>query len=89
MECRNALKNVFITVLDRHVPWKTKILRGYQKPHVDKNIPKPIMKRSELKSRANRIKRLKDISDYKKHQNPVVILNKKKYFENLETSKNS
>ena len=47
------------------------------------------MKRSELKPRANRIKRLKDISDYKKHQNPVVILNKKKYFENLETSKNS
>ena len=50
------------------------------------------MKRSELKSKANRTKRPKDISDYKKQQNLVVRLNKERrieYFENLETSKNS
>ena len=34
------------------------------------------MKRSELKSEANRTKRPKDISDYKKQQNLVVRLNK-------------
>ena len=48
------------------------------------------MKRSELKSKANRAKWPKDISDYKKQRNLVVRLNKERrieYFENLETSK--
>ena len=85
-----SFENVFVTVLDRHAPRKTKILRGNQKPHVDKNLRKAIMKRSELKSKANRTKRPKDISDYKKQRNLVVRLNKERrieYFENLETSK--
>ena len=68
------------------------ILCGNQKANVDKNFPKAIMKRSELKSKANRTKRPKDISDYKKQRNLVVRLNKERrieYFGNLETSKNS
>ena len=59
---------------------------------MDKNLSKAIMKCSELKSIENRIKRPKYISDYKKQQNLVVRLNKEiriKYFEKLETSKNS
>ena len=48
-----SFKNVFVTVLDRHAPRKTKILRGNQKPHVDKNLRKAIMKRFELKSKTN------------------------------------
>ena len=58
---------------------------------VDKNLCKAIMKRSELKSKANRTKQSKDISDYKKQRNLVVRLNKERrneYFENLETLKN-
>ena len=49
------------------------------------------MKRSELKSKANRTKP-KDISECKRQRNLVVRLDKEKridYFENLETSKNS
>ena len=68
------------------------ILCENQKANVDKNFPKAIMKRSELKSKANRTKRPKDISDYKKQQNLAVRLNKEKrieYFGNLETSNNS
>ena len=42
------------------------VLLKSQKPHVDKNFRKAIMKRSELKSKANRTKRPKDISDCKK-----------------------
>ena len=77
---------------DRHAPWRTKILRGYQKPHVDKNLRKAIMKCSELKFKANRTKRPKYISDYKKQRTLVAGLNKERrieYFENLETLKNS
>ena len=68
------------------------VLLKNQKPHVDKNLRKAIMKGSELKSKANRTKRPKDFSDCKKQRNLVVRLNKEKridYFENLETSKNS
>ena len=36
------------------------------------------MKRSEVKSKANRAKRQKDISDYKKQRNLVVRLNKER-----------
>ena len=38
------------------------------------------MKRSELKSKANRAKQPKDISDYKKQRYLVVTLNKEKIF---------
>ena len=79
-----SFENVFVTVLDRHAPRKTKTLRGNQK--------RAIMKRSELKSKANRTKRSKYISVYIKQRNLVVRLNKERkieYFENLETSKNS
>ena len=50
------------------------------------------MKRSKLKSKANRTKRPIDISDYKKQRNLAVRLNKERrieHFENLETSENS
>ena len=67
-----TLQTFLVTVLDRHAPRKTKILRGNQKPHVDKNLRKAIMKRSKLKSKANRTKPPKDISDYKKQRNLVV-----------------
>ena len=59
---------------------------------MDKNLRKAIMKRPELKSMANRTKRPKDISDYKKERSLVVKLNKEKrieYFESSEISKNS
>ena len=46
-----------LTGQHRHAPRKTDILRGNQKPHVDKNIRKAIMKRSKLKAKANRTKR--------------------------------
>ena len=37
-------------------PRKTKVLCGNQKPHVDKNLRKAIMKHSKLKNKANRTK---------------------------------
>ena len=79
MECsknNESFENVFVTVLDIHAPRKTQILRGNQKPHIDKNPREAIIKRKnpreaiikrlDLKSKANGIKWPKDISDYKK-----------------------
>ena len=87
-----SFENVFVTVLDTHALRKTKILHGNQKPHKDKNLRKAIIKRSDLKSKANRTKQWEDISNFWKQRNLEARLNKEwriKYFENLITSKNS
>ena len=50
------------------------------------------MKRSQLKNKANRTKKLEDITKYKKQRNFVVKLNresKTEYFDNIQTSENS
>ena len=85
-------EKTFENVINAHAPKKTKFLCGNQKPHVDKNIRKAIMKRSQLKNKANRTKNLEDITKYKKQRNLVVKLNresKTQYFDNIQTTKNS
>ena len=85
-------EKTFENVLNAHAPKKIKFLRGNQKPHVDKNLRKAIMKRSQLKNKANRTKNLEDIAKYKKQRNLVVKLNresKTQYFDNIQTTKNS
>ena len=59
-------EKTFENILNANAPKKTKFLRGNQKPHVDKNLRKAIMKRSQLKNKANRTKKLEDITRYKK-----------------------
>ena len=85
-------EKTFVNVLDAHAPRKTKVPRGNQKPHVDKNLRKAIMKRSKLKNKANRTKLQDHIAKYKTQRNLVVKLNrhsKLHYFDNMEISKNS
>ena len=94
-ECPKHYENfekTFVNVLDAHPSRKTKILRGNQKPHVDKNLRKAITKRSKLKNKASKTKLQDDITKYKKQRNLVVKLNrdsKLRYFDNIEISKNS
>ena len=85
-------EKTFENVLNGHAAKKTKFLRGNQKPHVDKNLRKAIMKRSQLKIKANRPKQLEDTTKYQKQRNLVVKLNresKTQYFDNIQASKNS
>ena len=85
-------EKTFENVLNAHAPKKIKFLRGNQKPHVDKNLHKAIMKRSQLKDKANRTKNLENITKYKKQRNLVVKLNresKTQYFDNIQATKNS
>ena len=49
-----AFENNFVSILDKHAPRKTKILRGNQKTHFNDNLPKQIMIRSRLKNKANK-----------------------------------
>ena len=81
-----AFENNFVSILDKHVPKKTKILRGNQKPHFNKNLRKQIMIRSCLKNKANKSKNPIDIAKFKQQRNLVANLNKQaklQYFEKL------
>ena len=78
-------ENIFKSVINRHAPIKTKILRGNNQPHVTKDLRKAIMKRSKLKNIANRTKNPEDIARYRRQRNLVVGMNrqaKKSFFSN-------
>ena len=69
-----------------------KVLRGNEKPHMNKNLRRAIMKRSKLKNKANKTKHPLDIMNYKKQRNYVTKLNKTaklEYFNNLKLEKDN
>ena len=85
-------EKTFENALSANALKKTKFLHGNQKPQVDKNLCKAIMKHSQLKNKENRTKQLQDIIKYKKYQNLVVKLGreiKTQYYDNIQTSKYS
>ena len=80
----NEFENIFENILQRHAPLKTKYVRANNKPHISKNLRKAIMKRSQLKSLANKTNTPEDVANYKRQRNLVVTLNReeKKSFYN-------
>ena len=86
----NEFESIFVKVLDSYAPKKMKIVRGNHKPHITKQLRKAIMKRSQLKNKANKTKAPDDFASYKKQRNLVVRLNKEAkhtFFDSLDTSK--
>ena len=79
-------KKNFVETLDKNASKKTKIFRGNQKPYINKTLRKAIMKRSQLKNKANKTKDPKDILKYKKQRNYAAKLNsqsKQEHFDSL------
>ena len=76
----------FIDTVNKHASKKTKLFRGNQKPHVNKVLLSAIVKRSQLKNKANKTRKAVDILNYKKQHNLVVKINnecKREYFDRL------
>ena len=69
--------------LNKHVPLKTKVIRGNHKSFITKNLKKAIIKRSTLKKRANISNNSEIIKLYKKQRDCVVNLSRKvkEYFQ--------
>ena len=85
-------EKTFIDILNKHAPKKIKTFRGNEKPHINKTLRKGIMKRSQLKNKANKTRNATDVSNYKRQRNYVVKLNnqyKKDYFDRLNPEKDS
>ena len=56
----------FVETFNKHAPKKTKIFRGWNKLHIIKTLRPAIMRRCQLKNKANKTKEPKDILKYKK-----------------------
>ena len=72
--------------LNKHAPKKIKTFRGNQKPHINETLRKAIMKRWQLKNKANKTRNVTDGSHYKKQRNYVVKLynqSKKDHFDRV------
>ena len=70
-------ENIFVSTLNKHAPLKTVVVRGNNKPHMNKNLRRAIMKRTRLKNIANETKDQNDFDRYKKQTNRVVQINKR------------
>lgn len=78
--------------LDKFAPYKKRVIRGNNKPHVSKKLRKAIMKRSRLKNIYNRTRCESDFRLYKKQRNFVNNLNrqeKRQFFKKIECSADS
>ena len=91
MDYSDFEKKITDTV-NKHAPKKIKTFRANQKPLRKNPLRKTIMKRSQLKNKANKTRNAADGSHYKKQRNYVVKLYnqcKKDHFHGVNPKKNS
>ena len=70
LEKYSDFENIFTNILEKHAPLKTKFLRrANNKPHVTKELRKAIMKRTHLKSLANKSNKPEDWAHYRTQRN--------------------
>ena len=86
----NIFEKTFQHTLDKHAPYKTKYIKGNNKPFLTKDLRKAIATRSRLFNICNITKEPSDILKYKKQRNFVKKLNfvtKRNYYKNLDPKK--
>jgi len=82
----------FKYALDRHVPMKSKFIRGNKKPHLNRALRKAIMRRSHLRNVYLKSHSVNDLRAYREQRNYATNLNRKvkkerkKYFESVASN---
>ena len=74
MRTHAAFENNFVSILDKHAPKKTKILRGNQKSHFNKNLQQQIMMRLRRRNKANKSKHPSDIFKFNSQISKIAVL---------------
>ena len=69
-------EKTFAKTLQRHVPYKSVLVRGNNKPHVTKSLRRAMIKRTRLETIANRTGTDREIRNYKSQRNLVVKMNR-------------
>ena len=82
----DEFKNIFLQVLNAHVPIKQRIVRGNNQPLMNKTLSKAFMYKSKLKNQYNKNPIDLNKVKYKRQRNCVNLLGKekKKFYSNLE-----
>lgn len=73
----DSFHNTFLTVLNKHAPSKTKLIRNNHAPYMTKELRKAIMHRSQLLTKFRKSKSDIDLANFRKHRNYVSRLYKK------------
>ena len=79
-----GLTTLFKSVIDRHAPLKTKMIRGNQVPYMTKELSKSIMQRSRLRNKYNKWKSRENyvaLQQAKKHCKFLSKKARKEYFQ--------
>ena len=77
---------IFLEILNKHAPSKTKVLRANDKPYMTKALRKAIMRRSALQNKYYRNRSYESETAFRKQRNytnKLLKKEKKKYFANL------
>ena len=89
-ELSESFENMFLNILQRHAPLKTKVVSANHAPYMNRILIKAIMKRSELERKYLKNRTNENRIRYKKQKNFCSKLYKKerkKYFSNIELKK--
>ena len=70
-------EQLFLALLDKHAPHKSKKIQANQIPHMTKNLRKVMMKRSQLKIKYFKTNAAESLGSYKKQKNFCSKLYKK------------
>ena len=82
----DKFEQAFLSILDRHAPQKSKVLRANSKPYVNKEMRKAIMHRSKLQNKLYKNYTPENLSAYRQQKNYYNRLYKKtrkEYLNNL------
>ena len=58
-ESYESFENVFLNVLQRHAPLKTKVVKANHAPYINRTLRKPIMKDPNLRESIRKIEQMK------------------------------
>ena len=80
----DLLSNKFLEIVNNHAPLKKKIIRGNQKPFMNKEFQKAVYTRSRLKNRYNKKPNKENEIAYKKQRNKCVSLRKQSIKDHIK-----
>ena len=72
-----VFKDMFLTVVNRHAPLKTKTIRGTQAPFKNKELSSAIMHRSKMRNVYDKTKSIEAWEAFKKQRNTCVSIKRK------------
>ena len=85
----STFEKLFMTVLNRHAPLKTKMIRGNHAPFMNKQVRKSIMKRNQLYTKWTKSGKEEDKTSFKRQKILVrkqVKNAKKEFYQNLSNT---